>query len=194
MENRFEVDLLAILVRLNAITVDDAESIALSFKDSDIDQFDDFLLEEGVVEEEYLLQALSDYYQVPSFDVVGYFFERHYVRMFPKEILLRHRLIPLEVDENIMIMVTSNPNDATLLQEIGQHVSYDIRFYVGIGRDICDAVKEFYDKSDTEDETDQDIHEDTMLAGRFNFLSENGEDVEGEELIFELEPDEDNLG
>ena len=37
------------------------------------------------LDQENLLEALSEYYQVPSFDVVGYFFERHLFHMFPKE-------------------------------------------------------------------------------------------------------------
>lgn len=182
----FESDVLAILVRLQAITTEDATALEKSFYDSDVDQFDDFLLSEGIVDEEKLLIALSEYYQVPSFDVVGYFFERHYVRMFSKSMLLQNSIIPLEVDENIMIVVASRPNDPDLLLEIGQYVSYDIQFFVGIGRDICDAVKEFYDKADTEDFDSEGI-EDGLLIGEFDLLEDGGEGI-----VFSLE-DEDRF-
>src|SRR5436190_24344524 len=111
----FEAGLLTILVKMRVIAAEDALSIEQSFHDSDVDQLDDFLLSEGIVDEENLLQALSEYYQVPAFDVVGYFFERQYVRMFPKDMLLQNVIIPLEVDENIMVVVTSRPDNPDLL-------------------------------------------------------------------------------
>lgn len=185
----FEAGLLTILIRLHMIAGEDALAIEQSFHDSDVDQFDDFLLSEDIVDEENLLLALSEYYQVPAFDVVGYFFERHYVRMFPKDMLLRNGIIPLEVDENMMVVVASRPDNPELLSEIGQYVSYDIQFYVGIGRDICDAVKEFYDKADTEDTMDEDRNEEDLLVGEFHMLEQgDGE----EEIVFTLE-DEDSL-
>ena len=184
----FEAGLLEILVRIEALSQEDARAIEKSFHDSDVDQFDDFLLREDIVDEDHILQALSEYYQVPAFDVVGYFFERHYLRMFPKDILLRYSIIPLEVDENIMIMVTNKPNDPEILSEVGQYVSYDVQFFVGIGRDICDAVKEFYDKADTEDFIEEERGDDSVLAGEFLFLEEG---QEGEELMFSLEDEDD---
>ncbi len=187
MQGSFEKDLLEVLMRLKFITAEDAAAIEKSYHDSDVDQFDDFLLEEDIIEENHLLLALSEYYQVPSFDVVGYFFERHYVTMFPKDVLLRHSIIPLEVDENIMIVVASRPNDPELLSEIAQYVSYDIQFYVGIGLAICDAVKEFYDKSDTEVFDEEDASHSDVVAGEFNFLEEDGEAI-----VFSLE-DEDRF-
>lgn len=187
MKEAFEIGLLAILVRLQVITAEDAIAVEKSFHDSDVDQFDDFLLSEDIVDEEHLLVALSEYFQVPSFDAVGYFFERHYVRMFPKEMLVRNSIIPLEVDENIMIVVASRPNDPELLFEIGQYVSYDIQFYVGIGRDIVDAVREFYEKAETEifDDGAEDSEE-GLLVGEFHMLEDEGE----EGIVFMLE-DED---
>jgi type IV pilus assembly protein PilB len=184
----FESGLLKILVRMKMMTQEDAHAIEKSFHDSEVDRFDEFLLQENIVDEANLLQALSEYYQVPSFDVLGYFFETRYVRMFPKDMLLRYSLIPLEVDENIMLMITSNPADPELLFEIGEHVSYDIQFYVGIGRDIGDSVKEFYDKADTEyflGEEDEEGH----LSGEL-YISRDGEGEES--LTFSLD-DEDSF-
>jgi len=171
----FEVDFLMILVRMHIISSEDALAIEQSFHDSDVDQLDEFLLSEDIVEEEDLLRALSEYYQVPAFDAIGYFFENHYVRMFPKEMLLRNAIIPLEVDENIMVVVASNPDNPELLAEIGQYVSYDIQLYVGIRRDICDAVSEFYDRADTQDAVDEDSDEENLLLGEFRVLEEEGD-------------------
>ena len=139
-----------ILVKQNVVTPEEGKALQKAFKDSSKEAFDNFLLEKGLVDPENLLKALADHYQVPAFDVVGYFFEHYLLHMFPKGFLLRNAITPLEVDENIMVVVASEPNDPDLLSKIGEHVSYDIRFRVGIRRDICDAVKEFYDRAPTE--------------------------------------------
>ena len=73
--------------------------------------FDEFLLEEGVIPEEYILNAMGDYYQVPAVDVSGFFFETFFLRKFPKDVLHRNAFIPMAVDENIMIVVANVPDD-----------------------------------------------------------------------------------
>lgn len=159
-QKSFADDISKILVKRGAFSQKDLPAINQAFHDSDKDQFDDFLLEEGLVGEADLLDALSDYYQVPSFDTVGYFFETALLHEFPKDILLRHGMIPLEVEEeSILIMIASDPSDQDLLMVIGEYVSYDVQFKVGLKRDICDAIKEFYEPSLTE-ESANDLYDD----------------------------------
>lgn len=177
MSDNFEVGFLRVLVDLKLITAEDAVKLLASYHESDVDQFESFMLSEGVLDQESLLQALSEYYKVPSFDVVGYFFENHLLRMFPKSMLLRNEIIPLQVDVNMMIVIAANPNNPDLLFEIGENVSYDIRFHVGIARDICDAVKEYYDTADTEDDTDEDIRKEHLLVGEFSHIEDEGDDI-----------------
>ena len=188
MNENFEVGFLKVLVDLKFVTAEDAVKLLAAYNESDIDQFDDFLLSEGIVEQEHLLEALSVYFQVPSFDALGYFFETHLLRMFPKDMLLRNEIVPLQVDENMMIVVAANPSNPDLLFEIGENVSYDIRFHVGIARDICDAVKEFYDKSDVEDPVDEDIRQEHLLVN--DFLQLEDEDEDDMEIFFELDDEE----
>jgi hypothetical protein len=180
MENNFEVGFLRVLAELKLITAEDAVKLLAAYHESDVDQFDEFLLSEGILDTENLLEALSEYYQVPSFDVVGYFFERHLLHMFPKEMLVRHEIIPMQVDENMMIVVAAKPDNPDLLFEIGEYVSYDIRFYVGVARNICDAVEEYYDKADTEvgeNGGDEDIRQEEFLRSEFMHIAEADEEI-----------------
>lgn len=158
MENKetFEEAILKILVAREKISNEEAQALQKAFKYYAKGPFDNFLLEKGLVDKSDLLQALAQHYQVPAFDVVGYFFDTFLLHKFPKGFLLRNAIIPLEVDENIMAMIASEPDNPDLLSAIGEHVSFDIRFRVGLRRDICDAVKEFYDISDTEETQDID--------------------------------------
>lgn len=168
----FEAGFLEVLVKLKFLSSDDAHKLIAAYHESDVDQFDEFLLSEGIVEKEQLLEALAEYYQVPFFDVTGYFFETHLLRMFSKDMLLRNEIIPLQVDENMLIVVAADPSDSELLFEIGENVSYDIRFHVGIARDICDAVKEYYDKADTQDPEDEDLRQEHFLVEEFKAMED----------------------
>ena len=166
----FTQGLSEILVKAKVIAPNEARSMQELFKDSTKETFDEFLLEEGLVEESDLLKGLSEYYQLPSFDVVGYFFDHNLVTKFPKGFLLRSGIIPLEVDQNMLIVVASNPEESRLESAIRDYVSYDVNFMVGLKRDICDAVKEFYDLSPVEVDEDVDLREERRL----------GQDVENE--------------
>lgn len=162
------------LLANQAITQKEADSLVAMFHDRAKGRVDNFLLDEGTVEREDLLKALSDVYQVPYFDVNGYFFEHELLHTFPKDVLISKGIIPLQVDEDILIVIASNPEDPELLDVIGHSVSYDIQFNVGLRRDIVDAIEEYYDQSiiiddveefddedyDDEDDMDEDIFDD----------------------------------
>ncbi|MBT3828095.1 hypothetical protein HOL34_00360 [bacterium] len=108
-------------------------------------QFDDFLLEEGIVSERDLLAALADVFDMPSIDIGGMLLNHDLITMFPKEVMLSNSFVPLEQDGNMLVVVANNPEQSELLEIIGEYVSYSIVFFVGLNRDICDAVEEFYD-------------------------------------------------
>lgn len=148
--------LLALLIERGLIDHDDTQQMRNDFINSTQSSFTDFVREEGLVEPEDLLDVLSELYQKPAFDVVGHFFDHQLLLKFPKGFLLRRGIIPLEVDGNMLVVVAADPEDPELLAEIGEHVSYDIRFNVGLRDDICDAVKEFYDTSLTETTEDDE--------------------------------------
>lgn len=157
--NNFVSELCSILVKNQVIKKDEADALVLAFKKSEKPQFDVFLLDEGLVSRQNLLNALSEYFHVPAFDCVGYFFEREELHKFPKDFLLRHAIIPVERDQNMYTIVASRPSEPALLSGIGMHVSYDIRFMVGLKQDILDSINEFYDFAPTQKTEDENLIE-----------------------------------
>ena len=146
--------------------------------ESDHDLFDDFLIEEGIVQECDLLKALCQYYNVEPFDVAGYFFDHELITKFPKGFLLREGIIPVEVDNDIMSVVASDPDKDGLESMIKEYVSYDVVFMAGIRRDICDAVKEFFDKSVSEIDDDEDLREERNLESEAEYIEDGGKVIE----------------
>ncbi len=120
--------------------------------------FEDFLLEEGLIEKEDILRALSNYYEIPLMDPIGYFFDHYLIVKFPKDFLLRNLIIPIEVIDDAILMVLANdPDDEDLLPALGKYVSYDIEFRVGLASEIVETIEEFYDKSLTDHELDDNL-------------------------------------
>lgn len=148
-----------ILIKKGALTDKNAREIQQAFHESPSDNFIDFLLDEGFVEREDLLAALSTYYKVPSFETQGYFFDEILLRDFPKDLLLRHAVIPLRVDGDILCMVAANPAEPNLATVLGHYTNSEIVFYVGLRESICNAIKEFYDMSLMEEEQDEDLRD-----------------------------------
>ena len=182
----FVEGLTKILQKRKVIDEQEAKSLQNLFKGANKPNFDDFLLDEGLVDKDDLLNALAEYYQVPAFDVVGYFFNHATVRMFPKEFLASNGIIPIERDENILIMVASNPSDPELLPRVGNYVSYDIQFRVGIRQDIYNAIEEFFERSLTEVDYDENLDDDRDVR-----VVKLKQEQEEEELAFEdFEPKE----
>ena len=138
------------LVEYEHFSPEEASKLQKDFTENDKSEFVDFVLSEGLVQESHLLDALSDYYQVPALDVIGYLFDHDLVRKFPKGVLHRNAFIPITVDQNIMTVVASEPDNEELLSIIGEYVSYDVRFNVGLRRDITSSISEFYDESVTD--------------------------------------------
>lgn len=185
----FVLKITTILVEQKIVSENEAKTLRNLFARSEQDYFDNFLIEEGLINDSDLLNALAQYYQVPFFDVVSHFFDRHNLIKFPKDVLLRNAMIPLEDDENTLVMVASNPEDSNLLMEIGQYVSYDVQFRVGLRRDICDAVKEFYDEALTEGMAD-DLYDDPAEPLTITHEKIEQAEVRDEEFVHDQQEDE----
>ena len=164
-KDTFVDDICTHMVKIKATTVQEAHVLKKTFAESAHEHFEEFLLDEGLIERSDLLRAVSLHYKVPSFDVDGFFFNCMLLRQFPKDFLTRSGVIPVEVDENMLIVVAAEPELPGLESEMRNFVSYEIEFFVGIKRDIWNAIEEFYDKSLTEEPEleDLDIQDEARL-------------------------------
>ncbi len=164
-KDNFIVRLAAALVRLQIFSDVEADNLVEEFQGRGKGRIDDFLLTEGIVDRATLLKALQSVYDVPPFDVRGHFFNHQLLLFFPKDFLINKNIIPLDLDDEIMTVVMSNPQDDETLEILGQYVECNVTVFVGIARDISDAIDEYYDEdvatADVSDE-DKDMQDDDM--------------------------------
>ena len=150
-------------MRKNRLKSADVNALKQSFKGRSGVRFEEFLLTEGLVSREDLLEALGEYYTVPTVDVVGQFLDHHVVRMFPLDVMLRYHFVPFERDGDMLAVVAAEPDDPELLDIIGTYVSYDIVLMAGYIIDIDDMAEDFYDESLTEEHKELSIDEEREL-------------------------------
>lgn len=148
-----------ILIKQGSVGQKESVAMKKDFFNRSKEAFDFFLIDEGLVSKENVLKALSEYYQVPAVDVVGIFFDHDLIRNFPKEVLLEYSFLPKEVDQDILIVIASDPSNPKLLEKVEDYTSYTAKFQVGLKQDILDTIREFYQEPPEgyiHDTTDED--------------------------------------
>lgn len=135
-----------ILFRHGALSKEDVQALKKDFTAGEPEQLNYFLLDEGLIGKEELLKALSEYYEVPYFDVRGYQFNHDLLALFPQDFLVHNAVIPIEFDGVMLTVVTGNPNDQELREKIQQFLpQHVLEFRVGIVRDIVDEARAYYE-------------------------------------------------
>lgn len=154
--NNFVEEISRILEQKEVFKSQEMKALQKEFSQTSGRSFEQFLLDTGMAPKQKVLEALSEYYKVPWIDVRGIFFDHHFVTMFPQELMKREGFIPYRQEGDILSIIASNPSNEDLPDIIGDYVSYDVAFMVGIYRDIFNAIEEFYDLAPTEVDLDFD--------------------------------------
>ncbi|MDR3647061.1 MAG: hypothetical protein P4L22_05980 [Candidatus Babeliales bacterium] len=180
-----------ILVKMKIVSSAEAKAMKKDFENRSKESFDNFLLSEDLVSKEDLLLALSECYQLPGFDVIGYFFDHDLLLNFPKEFLLENGIIPVELDGEMLLLVASDPTLPGLREKIAEYSSYEAEFNIGLKQDILDSIQEYYDESDTyiRDLTDEDETDDAALEKAILYPDEL---IDQAHLIIDEEDDHDD--
>jgi len=171
-------DILNLLCEREVLNREDTVELEREYKKSNLAYFEDYLIDEDIVDKEDLLKVLQEYYNVQAMDVMGEMFDHDLLKKFPKDVLLRNCCIPYRQDGSLLIMVTSNPLNEDLDEILGEFVSYDFHYFVGIPRHIDMMIKDFYQgelyTEDFEDIIDEEAREreDLILDEDGNIISE----------------------
>lgn len=174
-KNRVIDDLILLLMNRGHLKIGDAEALKTDFANHEAQYFEDFLLEEGLIEKDVLLNILQEYYGVRAVDVLGEMFDHGLLTMFPKDVLLRNCCIPYYREGNILFVITNDPNNDERVEILHKFASYDIEFFVGIPRHIDMMIKDFY-----QDELYESDFDDTIVH------------AEREDDEYRLYPEEEN--
>jgi type IV pilus assembly protein PilB len=88
--------------------------------------------------------ALSLQLNLPLIDLKRHTVQPHALQLVPEEIARRHLLVPLDVIDGELIVVTTNPLDMQAMEDVSLRAGMRVRPAVGVRDDIAEALAMYY--------------------------------------------------
>jgi len=131
----------------------------------------------GYVTEAQLVSFLSKQYGVPAVDLGEIDVPEEVIRMVPKEVAVRHGIIPVEKQGSSLIVAVSDPSNIYAMDDIKFLTGYNVEMVVAAETSIHDALDEYYKE---EEEAIEDIFD--GLAEEDVSILRDDEGIDIEEL------------
>lgn len=104
----------------------------------------DVLLEQKVINSRDVAMALSLQLNLPLIDLKRHTAQPHALALVPEELARRYNLIPLDVIDGELLIVTENPLDVRALEDVSVRAGLRVRPTVGARDDILEALALYY--------------------------------------------------
>jgi len=114
----------------------------------------------GFIDEQRLLDFLSQQLQIPYIDIKSYSLNAETVKMLPETVARRYRVILLEQGQRDVLVGMADPTDIFAFDELGRILKKRIRQAVVRERDLLDALDRLYRRSDEINTLAGELHDD----------------------------------
>ncbi len=133
------------------------------------------LLKLGFLTPEQIADALSDHLRIPRADFAHRYISNQVVNLVPEELLQRHELIPIEVQDDKLIVAMTDPLNIVAIDEIQKVVGLTVRPLIATSmqieeafqrtRDIVSSARKVFDQFQDEEHEDDDLHKTQQFLG-----------------------------
>ncbi len=134
------------LVEENLITPEQLEN-ALEAQHKQGGKLSDILVNSGYVKAEDLAAVLSIQLNVPLIDLKRHGIQSNALRLIPEEMARKHTLIPLDIVDDALLVVMSDPGDIRTIEDIKAQAKMRVEIALGIPSDIIRAIDLNYKSS-----------------------------------------------
>jgi type IV pilus assembly protein PilB len=117
---------------------------ALSYQRSTKEKLGLILLEMGVTSEEDLAEALGLQFDLPFVMVSKEEIEPQALSIIPREVALKHQILPMRVQGNELTVAISDPSNVFLLDELRMLTQMRIHAVISFNTDITRALYRYY--------------------------------------------------
>ncbi|WP_260843200.1 GspE/PulE family protein [Sedimenticola selenatireducens] len=125
------------------------------------------LIELGFIDEQRLLDFLSQQLQIPFIDLTSFALKPDVIKQLSETIARRYRVILLEVRDKDVLVGMADPTDLFAYDELGHALKKRIRQAVVRESDLLDALDRMYRRSDELTSLAGELHED-LTQGDFD--------------------------
>jgi type IV pilus assembly protein PilB len=116
----------------------------------------------GFIEENELTAFLSKQYGVPSIDLSVFDIEVDVIKLIPKEVVLKHQVIPVNRTGSTLIVAMADPSNIFAIDDIKFLTGYNVEVVVSSEQGIEGAIEKYYTSNVTFDDVMLDFDEDDV--------------------------------
>ena len=116
----------------------------------------------GFIEENELTACLSKQYGVPSIDLTEFDIESDIIKLIPKEVVLKHQVIPINRPGSTLIVAMADPSNIFAIDDIKFLTGYNVEVVVASEEAVEGAVEKYYTSNVTFDDVLLDFDEDEV--------------------------------
>jgi len=102
------------------------------------------LIEKGYVVEQDVLTALAIQYGYPYIHLSNYRIDTEVTKIFPREFIQKHKIIPLEKIGNVLTMAMASSFNKLAIKEMEEKYGYKIRVFWASIDEIEEAIRKYY--------------------------------------------------
>lgn len=165
-----------ILVEHGDLTVGQLAYVVETLKSTSL-RFGELSVQEGLVSEDVLYQALAEQFGLEFVDLTEYRLDEHVLALFPADIIYRYTFVPLELVGDSIVIAISDPTDVVKLDDL--ELLLDKPLVLKIATPSC--IQLLLKKGDGTSRVLKEVSEDFML--QLVTETEKGEEVLSVEAI-----------
>ena len=111
------------------------------------------LIKVGAIQEDDLTQFLSKQYGVPAINLSEFEIDRDVITLLPKEVVERHRVIPVNRAGSSLIIAIADPSNILAIDDLKFVTGYNIEVVVASEVSITEAIEKYYQRQNELDLT-----------------------------------------
>jgi hypothetical protein len=144
--NRIRKDLFGKILLEIGIIKEDRLNEALTIQNNGFNSLPcgEILRNLGHITEDHIVQVLSLQYNIPYLPVSQYDISSEISNILPLEFILKHSLVPLEKQGNILVIATTNPLNAEAIEEAENITKSIIRIFITTSSEIRITIRNHF--------------------------------------------------
>ena len=148
----------------------------------------DILVELGLISRDDLMVALSQELDIPPINLSRYKIDPNVIKLIPKKIAKRYRMIPISKMNNTLVVAMMDPLNVFAIDDIKAITGFDISPIITADRDIKEAINKYYEESACT--AIEKIVDDMKDSADISMIEERfGQDLEGPSQLANITQD-----
>lgn len=103
-----------------------------------------YLIAYGYINEDELAKCISEQFRLPYLPISVYKISDRIIKLLPVDIVEKYWLIPLDMFQDTLTVVMSDPFDIEAIEEVEKITGYKVQPFVGTLSDIIKAIENYY--------------------------------------------------